>query len=250
MHIHRYLNSDNPVAIAHRGGSYLGSENTMEAFENAINMGFKFLETDIQITRDKKLIAFHDNTLNRVTDHKGYIINKTWNEIKKTKVAGKFNIPLLSDIFYSWPEINLNIDPKNNASISTLIEFLKENNFFDRVCIGSFSGKRLETLRKIFGSSLCTSAGPLEVLKLKLSSLNLRNFKIDANCVQVPLKYFEIKIIDRNFINYCHELNLKVHVWTINEIKEMEELLDLGVDGIMSDNLEGLKTVLTKRNLW
>ena len=250
MHIHRYLNSDNPVAIAHRGGSYLGSENTMEAFENAINMGFKFLETDIQITRDKKLIAFHDNTLNRVTDHKGYIINKTWNELKKTKVAGKFNIPLLSDIFYNWPEINLNIDPKNNASISTLIEFLKENNFFDRVCIGSFSGKRLETLRKIFGSSLCTSAGPLEVLKLKLSSLNLRKFKIDANCVQVPLKYFEIKIIDRNFINYCHELNLKVHVWTINEIKEMEELLDLGVDGIMSDNLEGLKTVLTKRNLW
>ena len=250
MHIHRYLNSDNPVAIAHRGGSYLGSENTMEAFENAINMGFKFLETDIQITRDKKLIAFHDNTLNRVTDHKGYIVNKTWNEIKKTKVAGKFNIPLLSDIFYSWPEINLNIDPKNNASISTLIEFLKENNFFDRVCIGSFSGKRLETLRKIFGSSLCTSAGPLEVLKLKLSSLNFRKFKIDANCVQVPLKYFGIKIIDRNFINYCHELNLKVHVWTINEIKEMEKLLDLGVDGIMSDNLEGLKTVLTKRNLW
>ena len=250
MHIHRYLNSENPVAIAHRGGSYLGSENTMEAFENAINMGFKFLETDIQITRDKKLIAFHDNTLNRVTDHKGYIINKTWNELKKTKVAGKFNIPLLSDIFYSWPEINLNIDPKNNASISTLIEFLKENKFFDRVCIGSFSGKRLETLRKIFGSSLCTSAGPLEVLKLKLSSLNLRKFKIDANCVQVPLRYFGIKIIDRNFINYCHELNLKVHVWTINEIKEMEKLLDLGVDGIMSDNLEGLKTVLTKRNLW
>jgi len=250
VHIHRYLNSDKPVAIAHRGGSYLGSENTMEAFENAINMGFKFLETDIQITRDKKLIAFHDDTLNRVTDGKGYLRNKTWNELRKIKVAGKYNIPLLSDILYSWPEINLNIDPKNNSSISTLIEFLKKNNVFDRICIGSFSGKRLDNLRKIFGSALCTSAGPLEVLKLKLSSLNLRNFDIDANCVQVPLKYFGIKIIDRNFIDFCHELNLKVHVWTINEIQEMEKLLDLGVDGIMSDNLEGLKTVLTKRNIW
>jgi len=250
VHIHKYLNSDKPVAIAHRGGSYLGSENTMEAFENAINMGFKFLETDIQITKDKKLIAFHDETLNRVTDGKGYIQNKTWGELRKVKVAGKYNIPLLSDIFFSWPEINLNIDPKNNSSISTLIEFLKKNNVFDRICIGSFSGKRLDNLRKIFGSALCTSAGPLEVLKLKLSSLNFRNFDIDANCVQVPLKYFGINIIDRIFIDYCHELNLKVHVWTINEIQEIEKLLDLGVDGIISDNLEGLKTVLTKRNLW
>ena len=250
MHIHRYLNSEKPVAVAHRGGSYFGSENTMEAFENAINMGFKFLETDIQITRDKKLIAFHDDTLNRVTDSKGYIINKTWSELRKIKVAGKYNIPLLSDILYTWPEINLNIDPKNNSSISTLIEFLKENNVFDRICIGSFSGKRLDNLRAIFGSALCTSAGPLEVLQLKLSSLNFRNFGIDANCVQVPLKYFGIKIIDRNFIDYCHELDLKVHVWTINEIQEMEKLLDLGVDGIMSDNLQGLKTVMTKRNLW
>ena len=141
MQIHRYLNSDKPVAIAHRGGSYFGSENTMEAFENAINMGFKFLETDIQITKDKKLIAFHDYSLNRVTDGKGYIINKTWKELRKIKVAGKYNIPLLSDILYTWPEINLNIDPKNNSSISTLIEFLKENNVFDRIVLVLFPVK-------------------------------------------------------------------------------------------------------------
>ena len=71
-----------------------------------------------------------------------------------------------------------------------------------------------------------------------------------ASNASMVLKYFGIKIIDRNFIDFCHELNLKVHVWTINEIQEMEKLLDLGVDGIMSDNLQGLKTVLTKRNLW
>jgi len=248
---HKFLKTKTPQPIAHRGGSFFGAENTMDCFEHAINMGFKTIETDIQATKDNKLVVFHDLTLDRLTSEKGIIKEKTWNELKNIKVLGKFQIPLLSDIFNIWPEIKINIDPKNDHCIDELIKFLEINDYFDKICIGSFSGKRLEKLRDVFGSKLCTSAGPKEVLKLKIASIiGNHNISIDAQCVQVPIKYYGIKIIDRKFIEFCHNLNLKVHVWTINDILEMEKLLDLGVDGIISDNLEGLKTVFCKRKIW
>ena len=250
MSSHKFLKNETPQAIAHRGGSFSGAENTMNSFEHAINMGFKVLETDIQTTKDNKLIVFHDLTLDRLTNEKGTVREKTWNELKDIKILGKFQIPLLSDVFEIWPEIKINIDPKNDHCMDELISFLKNNNYFDRICIGSFSGKRLEKLRNVFGSKLCTSAGPKEVLKLKLASISQLNISINAQCVQVPVKYYGIKIIDKNFVEFCHSLNLKVHVWTINDILEMKRLLDLGVDGIISDNLEGLKRVFSKRNIW
>ena len=250
MLIHKFLKNKTPIAIAHRGGSNLGIENTMEAFENAINIGFKTLETDIQVTNDNKLVVFHDLTLNRLTNTKGMVKDKTWNELKKIKILGKCNIPLLSDIFDKWPKIKINIDPKNDECIDCLINFIKEYNCFEKICIGSFSGKRLEKLRQKFGPKLCTSAGPFEVLRLKASSLINLSTSIDANCVQVPLKYYGIKIIDENFIKFCHSQNLMVHVWTINDILEIERLLDLGVDGIISDNIQGLKKIFKKKNYW
>ena len=250
MLFHKYLKNKTPVAIAHRGGSNSGIENTMEAFENAINMGFKIIETDIQITKDKKLVVFHDLTLDRLTNTKGLVKDKTWNELKKIKILGKYSIPLLSDIFDKWPKIKINIDPKNDECIDYLISFLREYNYFEKICIGSFSGKRLQRLRKEFGPKLCTSAGPFEVLKLKLFSLINLSISIDANCVQVPLKYYGINIIDKNFIKFCQSQNLMVHVWTINDILEIERLLDLGVNGIISDNIEGLKKIFKKKNYW
>ena len=165
MFFHKYLINKNPVAIAHRGGSNSGIENTMEAFENAINMGFNIIETDIQITKDKKLVVFHDLTLDRLTNTKGLVKDKTWNELKKIKILGKYTIPLLVNIFDKWPKIKINIDPKNDECIDYLISFLREHNCFEKICIGSFSGNRLKRLRKEFGSKLCTSAGPFEVLK-------------------------------------------------------------------------------------
>ena len=250
MFFHKYLKNKTPVAIAHRGGSNSGIENTLEAFENAINMGFNIIETDIQITKDKKLVVFHDLTLDRLTNTKGLVKDKTWNELKKIKILGKYSIPLLSDIFDKWPKIKINIDPKNDECIDYLISFLREYNCFEKICIGSFSGKRLQRLRKEFGPKLCTSAGPLEVLKLKLFSLINLSISIDANCVQVPLKYYRINIIDKNFIKFCQSQNLMVHVWTINDILEIERLLDLGVNGIISDNIEGLKKIFKKKNYW
>ena len=247
---HSYLNLSKPIAIAHRGGAKYGFENTMEAFDNAISIGYKYLETDVHVTSDDRLVVFHDDTLDRVTDGKGYIYKYTWSELNKIKIGGKFKIPLLEDLILSWPKTNFNLDPKNDNVIMPLINFLKNNKVLNRICVGSFSDKRLNVIRKAIGSELCTSACPSEVFKVKFSSLPMINSNIDANCIQVPIYYLGIQIIKKSFIEAAHNFGLMVHVWTINEKKEIELLLDLGVDGIISDNIKVLKKVFKERNIW
>ncbi len=105
-------------------------------------------------------------------------------------------------------------------------------------------------MRKELGSKLCTSAGPSEVFKLKFPFLSSPNNHIKANCIQVPVKYYGIKIINEKFVNFCHSQDLQVHAWTINDPVEMFNLLDIGVDGIISDNINELKNILVESEFW
>ena len=250
MKIHPYLNSNKKLAIAHRGGISRYPENTMEAFQEAIDLGYKYLETDIQVTSDNKLVIFHDDKLDRLTNVSGKLKERSWDEIKHTKINNKYSIPMLSELITSWPDIKINIDPKIDDCIGPLIDFLKKNDVFDRVCIGSFSQSRLDILRKELGTKLCTSAGPSEVFKIKFPFLSSPNNHIKANCIQVPVKYYGIKIINEKFVNFCHSQDLQVHAWTINDPEEMSNLLDIGVDGIISDNINELKNILVESEFW
>ena len=109
MKIHPYLNSNKKLAIAHRGGISRYPENTMEAFQEAIDLGYKYLETDIQVTSDNKLVIFHDDKLDRLTNVSGKLKDRSWDEIKHTKINEKYSIPMLSELITSWPEIKINI---------------------------------------------------------------------------------------------------------------------------------------------
>ncbi len=252
---HPYLASSRPIAFAHRGASSSRPENTMAAFEAAVDLGYEYIETDVHLTRDNQLIAFHDDRLDRVTDKIGLVSEMEWADIRKARVGGSEPIPLFSELIHAFPQVRINVDPKSDDAVQPLLQLLRDVNAFDRICLGSFSGNRLKQARKAAGEDLCTSTSPMEVFSLRMASIapvgrRLLLSKLGANCIQVPIRQYGIRIIDPAFIRCAHNMGLKIHVWTINDETEMHRLLDLGVDGVMSDNAELLKAVFQSRNLW
>ena len=250
-----YLDTPGPIAFAHRGASARYPENTMAAFAAAVKLGFRYVETDVHLTRDNVLIAFHDDRLDRVTHHRGRIAETDWADIREARVDGTEPIPLFTDLLDTWPTLRINVDPKTDAAVGPLIDVIREAKAADRVCLGSFSGRRLQKIRRAPDLNICTSMSPMEVLRLRLCSLPGFNVmasrtKQAAACVQVPAYFKGIRVIDPAFISHAHGLGLKVHVWTINDEAEMNRLLDLGVDGIMSDDAELLKRIFVTRGLW
>ena len=166
--------------------------------------------------------------------------------MSKALVDGKAPIPLLEDLLGAWPEVRINIDCKSDAAVDALIATLRRTNSLPRVCVGAFSDSRLRRLRKELGSDLCTSLGPMEVALLRFGLL--RHFS--ALAAQVPVKQGPLTIVNQRFIDRAHHAGLHVHVWTIDDAAEMGRLLDLGVDGIMTDRPVVLRQVLESRGVW
>ena len=248
---HSFLKYDTPIAFAHRGGASDAPENTMPAFQRAIDLGYIYLETDIHATKDGVLLAFHDDDLSRTCGRPGLISELNYAEIKDARVRGTEPIPLLEDLIVAWPHAHLNIDCKSDQALLPLADRLARGDIFDRVCIGSFSDKRLNRLRDQFGERLCTSMGPRDVTKLRLGSWVHRSGSFrNIRAAQVPVSQGPLTIVDRSFIQAAHNADIQVHVWTIDEPDEMVRLLDLGVDGIMTDKPETLKKILLSRNAW
>ena len=243
---HPYLRWDGPVPFAHRGGASDVPENTMEAFEYAVDLGYHYLETDVQVTADGVLAAFHDNDLRRTTGRVGKISDLPWSEVSKALVDGKAPIPLLEDLLGAWPDVRINIDCKSDAAVDALVATLRRTNSLARVCVGAFSDSRLRRLRKELGSELCTSLGPIEVARLRFGLLR----HCSGLAAQVPVRQGPLTIVNRRFVDRAHHAGLHVHVWTIDDAAEMGRLLDLGVDGIMTDRPVVLRQVLQSRGAW
>lgn len=247
---HAYLDHKGPIPFAHRGGAGDWPENSMEAFSQAVDLGFRYVETDVHVTADGVVIAFHDDHLDRVTDRTGLIAELPWSEVSAARIDGIAPIPLLEDLLHTWPEIRINIDPKHDEVVEPLADLLQRVHALDRVCIGSFSDRRIERFRERFGESVCTSMGPRSVAKLRASSFGLGRSRPADNCVQVPTHAGKVPLVDRRFLRRAHRLGVPVHVWTIDDPEEMSRLLNLGVDGIMTDRPAVLKQVLESRAQW
>jgi glycerophosphoryl diester phosphodiesterase len=248
-----FLDHPLPLAFAHQGGASDFPENTMRAFQHAVDLGYGYLETDVHATRDGVLVAFHDDTLDRVTDRTGVIGDLRWAEVRQAHVGGGDDrIPLLEDLLGAWPDVRVNIDPKHDASVTPLVETLTRTNAFDRVCVGAFSDRRLARFRRLTGGRVCTSMGPVEVARLRAASFGVPvgPFSRACACAQVPSVAARRPLVDARFVAAAHRRGLQVHVWTINEASEMQRLLDLGVDGIMTDAPTVLKDVLVERGAW
>lgn len=238
-------------------------ENTPQAFEAAVALGFRYLETDVHLTRDGVLVAFHDTRLDRVTDRTGAIADLSWDEVRKARVLGSTqgdvaggparqdgDIVRMEDLLEAFPSARFNIDPKADASVRPLVDLIGRTGCVDRVCIGSFSQRRLRDVRSGVGPDLCVSAGPREVAQLRVGSWGVPAGGVAAACAQVPVRIGAVPVADRRFVDHAHRLGLQVHVWTIDDPVEMHRLCDLGVDGIMTDKPSVLRSVLIERGEW
>jgi glycerophosphoryl diester phosphodiesterase len=250
---HPFLEHDAPMALAHRGGAADGLENTLHAFEQAVRLGYRVLETDVHATADGVLVAFHDPTLDRVTDRRGVIAQLTWEQVSRARVGGREPLPRLDELLSSFPEVRWNLDVKAEGSVRPLVDRLRRDaGLLARTCVGSFSDRRLAQVRRGLGRAVCTSAGPREVAWFHLAVRRGRaaTVKIGADCLQVPPSVRGLRIVDQRFVDAAGERGLPVHVWTINDRATMHRLLDLGVTGLVTDRTLVLRDVLRERGSW
>lgn len=245
---HPFLSIDRPVGFAHRGGASVFPENTERAFRHAVDLGFRYLETDVHTTADGVLVAFHDHRLDRVTDREGAIAELPWREVGKARVAGTEPILRMEDLLEAFPQAHVNIDPKAWGSVEPLAEVLVRTGALDRVCVTSFSRRRTVAVKRRIGDALCTGGGTSAAVEARSGTPLRRLAGVDV--LQVPARIRGLEVVTERFVRYAHRRGVHVHVWTIDDPVEMERLLDLGVDGIMTDEPAVLREVFAARGLW
>jgi glycerophosphoryl diester phosphodiesterase len=244
-----FLDHPTPIAFAHRGGAAHFPENSWRAFEHAVKLGYAYLETDAHATADGVLVAFHDKTLDRVTDRTGAIASMRACTVAEAKIAGTDPIPLLEDLVGAWPDMRFNIDVKDSPAARPLAEMIRRTAAWDRVCITSFSAARLRATRRLLDHPVCMAASPVGAAALRSGlpgRLLAQPFASrSVRCAQIPVSLASAPLIRR-----AHDAGLAVHVWTVNDAKVMTSMLDLGADGIMTDQTELLRDVLISRGQW
>lgn len=253
----RYLDHAGVLAFAHRGGAYHpeveGLENTMAAFRHAVGLGYTYLETDVHVTSDGVLLAFHDDVLDRVTDRTGNIAETSYAEVQAALIGGRERVPTLVELFEAFPGVRFNIDIKSAGAVPALADFIAEHDAWDRVLVGSFSRRRLGSFRRLTRGRVATSAHPLEVAAYVLSpSARLARLLTPGrpDALQIPHREGLVVVASRGLIRRAHANGLQVHVWTIDDASEMSDLLDRGVDGLVTDRTDILIDVLRSRGQW
>jgi glycerophosphoryl diester phosphodiesterase len=252
-----------PVAIAHRGSRVLWPENTIEAFSGAISLGYRHVETDLRLTRDGILVCLHDPTVDRTTEASGPVSELTFEELGRLDAGyrhtgtegpafrGKgIRVPSLEEVVSTFPDVAFVVDLKAENLVAPLIDLIDRLGLDERLIVGSFSDRRIDEFRAVAGGRVATSTGAGLSRSWVLASRMGRGVRCDAAALQLPRRSRGVRVVDRRLVAVAHGLGLQVHVWTINHPGEMAELLDLGVDGIITDRPDLLKQVLIDRGNW
>lgn len=277
--------ADQPAALAHRGFSLDGHENTLRAFRAAADLGFVWVETDVNTTSDGVVLAFHDPTLDRVTNTSGDVCDLPWSELQDVRIGSTEPLATLSELLRELPDLHFNIDVKDESSVTALPRVLAQEGAVDRVRVTSFSEDRrrrtLENIARLTGKRPLTSAGTIGCAGLTVLSkmaqvtdrispkiatsawsvlTKLWASKVaEFDTVQLPVTYeltlpggftVSVSVVNRKFVEVAHRVGVAVHVWTINEAEEMRRLLDIGVNGLVTDRADILARVLADRGQW
>jgi len=246
------------VASAHRGGATyppnLHRENTVHAFDQAVALGYRYLETDVHATADGVLLAFHDSQLDRVTDRAGAVAALGFAEISRARIHGRDPIPRLAELFTRYPSARFNIDAKSEAAVDLLADTIAEHEAYDRVCVSSFSPRRLHRLRARVGPRVASAASTGGVVWNRFAAPLTRLLNTPAPVLQIPVDHRiagrTFQVLTPNLVQTVHRAGKQVHIWTVDDSESITRLLDVGVDGIFTDRIDTLKSVLEQRGLW
>jgi glycerophosphoryl diester phosphodiesterase len=240
-----------PLAFAHRGGSRtagnVGIENSLAAFAHAYELGYRYLETDVRMSSDGVVYAIHDEVLDRLTGSLDPVSALSAESLDLQRLDQREPFARLEALYEAFPDARLNIDIKSDDAVEATCAIVTAKGAVDRTCLSSFSHARLTRIREIL-PEVATSASTREVVCVKfLPRLLLRP---KAVCLQVPANRGRLRVVTRRFVRRAHALGLQVHVWTVDDADQMHQLLDLGVDGIITDRTDVLKDVLISRGTW
>lgn len=226
----------------------------MEAFSAAVERGFGYLELDVHATRDGVVVVFHDEELERVSDGKGAIADHDHADIVALRVSGR-RIPRFEDVLAAWPDIRLNVDIKDEASVVPFAALVNEYAAHDRVLVASFSDARRHRVLRLLDAPAASSPGMVTIAlavllgKVGLFALVRRRLRGVA-ALQVPERHGPLRVVTPRFLAQAHRAGIHVHVWVVNDRRDMDRLLDLGVDGIMTDRADLLAAAMDARRLW
>jgi glycerophosphoryl diester phosphodiesterase len=252
-----YLTHEHPIRLAHRGSRVLWPENTMVAFQGAADLGFVYVETDVHVSRDGVVVLFHDDVLHRLTDGRGKVWDWTWEALQTLDAAYRFDpegeyplrgagvrIPTLEEAAATFPGALFNLDIKQRGVEGRLAAEIDRLGMADRVLVGSFHDGRIRRFRAATNGRVATSAGPLEVSAALAAARLGRPVRTAADAYQVPERGGPLRVVGRRFVDAVHGGGAQVHVWTVNDPATMRRLLDVGVDGIVTDRPDLLNEVV------
>jgi glycerophosphoryl diester phosphodiesterase len=257
-----YLAHEEPIRFAHRGSRLLWPENTWLAFDGAIvELGYSYVETDIRVTRDGIVVVFHDETLERTTNGVGKVSDWDWEDLRHLDAGYRFSpdgesfpnrgagvaISRLDETFDRYPDVCFNIDLKAPGSEWAVAEVIARMRATDRALVGSFNDRRIARFKRITKGSVATAAGPSASIAMYAASRVGRTVRRGVDAYQLPMKVRGVAV-DQKLVDAVHESGAQLHIWTVNEPEPMGELLDLGVDGIVTDRPDILNYVLEERN--
>lgn len=254
-----YLSLEHPIRFAHRGSRILWPENTVHAFRGAVALGYRYIETDVRISKDGHVVVFHDSTLERTTDATGKVADWNLEDLRAVDAAYHFNhegghpfrgtgigIASLADVLAEFPDVHFNIDLKGAGLEWPVADVIREAGREDSVMIGSFIGHRTAKFRRVTHGAVATSAGPRDTLAMWAASRRKRSVQRPVAAYQIPFNYKSLPI-DEKYVDAIHGAGVQVHFWTVNKKPDMHRLLDLGADGIVTDRPDLLNEVLEER---
>jgi glycerophosphoryl diester phosphodiesterase len=222
----------------------VGIENTLAAFRNAVDLGYQYLETDVHVSKDGVLYAFHDANLQRMTGRPGQLRDYASHELDELRVDGREPLPRMADLLAAFPTASFSIDVKADDAVGATVDLIRAFEAEGRVLIGSFAHKRIRQLRKALPKTIsCLSQ--TEVARFVAGGPVSR-----GTVASVPVTHRGIRVLTPRFIARARRRGIAVYAWTIDHRAEMERLLDLGVDGIVSDRPDVLRELLRERGQW
>ncbi|GIG28547.1 glycerophosphodiester phosphodiesterase family protein [Cellulomonas marina] len=249
------------IALAHRGFSLDGRENSLAAFAAARALGLEHVETDAHATADGVAVALHDERLDRTTDATGLVAALPWDVVRRARIAGGEPVPRLDEVLGELPDLRVNVDVKSDDAVGPVVEAVQRTAAHDRVCLTSFSTRRRRRAVAVLGRPVATSAGQAEVvaflaavraprLPARTRAAAVRAALRHVDCIQVPERSGRLVVVDAATVAAAHAAGRQVHVWTVDDPADQGRLLDLGVDGLVTDRADVLRDVLRARGAW